>query len=255
MPSDFFVNQAEYNLVYQGNPVIKEKFSALDLTLYQSYGSDNMTLEIDEFSYLAYTSIYDAPSAPQWVTAITDRFLEVKWSYEQVGTYGSGQLHLDFRDTKKNELFGWIWFSSPEYLDVIYNGESIVHSSDSKRIYRADITDNIGLVNNASLFIKGQYLSANIILSAKDNVSILESWDNEELDYIINYEIDFDAMKPDAWNLIAQLLTFQNPDFGLPEELEVVTYGFSLAIWIVVAIIAYSIITRLIPTTQGGIEN
>ena len=71
MPSDFFENQAEYAIDYQENLEVREEFNALDITAYTSFGNDTM-----EYPYTSYS---DAPDAPQWVTAIAGRIIEVWW--------------------------------------------------------------------------------------------------------------------------------------------------------------------------------
>ena len=242
MPSDFFVNQAEYNLIYQSNPEIIERFSAVGLARYAQYDADNMTYP--------YQSLYDAPDAPQWETIVSNRFFDVSWKFFEFPSIGVEGIA--FRDLETWVIIEGVWegFTVKEWLDVYCEGQQI--SLPFGIITRTVIEDNWLTEQNVTLNIQGNYISADIILSG--DPTILEGYDAEELIYSINYEIDFDAMKPDAWSLIAQLITFQNPDFGLPDELNVITYGFSLAIWVVVAIIAYTIITKLIPTISGGVE-
>ena len=95
-----------------------------------------------------------------------------------------------------------------------------------------------------------------IILKGNGTDTLGDSWDAGVLDYSLNYEIDFEAMKPSAFLLIGQLLTFNNPDFGIPGLFgEIVGYAVSLGIWALIIIISYTVITKLIPTIQGGVEN
>lgn len=89
--------------------------------------------------------------------------------------------------------------------------------------------------------------------SAWGNLS--QSWDGQKLHVLSSFEVDFDAMKPNAWWLIAQLVFFQAPDFGIPGMFgDLLTYIFALGFWATVAIILYTIATRLIPTLTGGVE-
>jgi hypothetical protein len=81
------------------------------------------------------------------------------------------------------------------------------------------------------------------------------SWDGQKLHVLSSFEVDFEAMKPNAWWLIAQMVTFQAPNLGIPGAFgELLTYIFGLGFWVVVALIIYTVATRLIPTIRGGVE-
>ena len=243
MPTEFFENQAEYDLSYQQDPEIVAQFNAVGLARYSQFDSDNMTYQ--------YQSLYDAPAPPQWETLIPNRFFDVSWKFFEFPS--AGVKGIAFRDIETWVIIEGVWegFTVKEWLDVYCEGQKI--SLPFGIITRTVIETNWPTDQNVTLNIQGTYISADIILSG--NSTILEGYDDDELWYSINYEIDFEAMKPDAWSLIAQLITFQNPEFGLPDELNVVTNAFSLAIWIIIALIAYTIITRLIPTISGGLES
>lgn len=102
----------------------------------------------------------------------------------------------------------------------------------------------------------GQVTTNYVFMAINDTYTLEESWDLGELRVLSSYELDFDAMKPNAFWLMAQLITFQNPDFGLPDVLgQLVSYAIGLAFWFIIALLLYTVVTKLIPTIQGGIEN
>lgn len=242
MPTDFFVNQPEYSALYQENAEIEAEFNALDLTTYSSFGNDTAEYE--------YSSYEDAPDAPQWQTQVAGRIIEVWWGpIPYIGTTPS----FEVRDTEIRNFLGYEYPVMLERANLIINGEALEAGSLNTYTMEAiGIEDNY----NATIEVQASYIRTSLIIRANDTMTLGESFTAGVLQYSISYEIDFDAMKPSAWLLIGQLLTFQNPDFGLPDELEnIIGYGISLGIYIVVALIAYTIITKLIPTIQGGLEN
>ena len=243
MPTDFFVNQAEYSLRYQEQAEIREEFNALDLTVFSSFGNDTMAL--------GYTSYEDGPSPPNWDSGITDRYLEVWYAEESIPEVGGNFNAFEIRDTEKRNFLGIEYPYMLERCGLTVEGEYI-------GIY---LTENFveiyGIGENMTLTASGTYLRASIILKANGTyTSVYESWQNNVLDYSISWEIDFEAMKPSVWLLLGQLLTFQNPDFGIPGLFgEIISYILALGIWAAIILITYTIVTKLIPTIQGGVEN
>jgi len=239
MPTEFFLNQAEYDITYQQPPEIVEEFSALGLARYSSFANDTMNFP--------YGSFYDAPDPPQWNTTIPNRFLDVSWKYFDF--LGPSLKMVAFRDLERYWVLGFEGFNIKEWLNVNYEGQSL------GPILRTTVEEYFPDEQNVTLMVSGNFISADIILYT-DEANLLDGWDADVLSYSINWEIDFDAMKPDVWTLVAQLISFQNPDFGLPDEINnVVSASFTMGLMIVIAILIYTLVTRLIPTLQGGIEN
>lgn len=249
MPNDFFENQSEYNLEYAAKKELMEEFEASDLTVYSSIETDSMPY--------GYSSIEDAPGAPQWETAVAHRFIEVWWS-DYGGAFPGDTGDLEIRDVEQR------WFIVPYYTllercNLYVDGVLLEHEDNGGNTYswlnRDDLTPYEDSYN-LSITARGSVLSASMILKAVGNYTLGESWDNGELQYSLSYEIDFDAMKPSAFTLIGQLVTFQNPDFGIPGVFgTILTYIIALSIWACIILLAYTIITKLIPTIQGGVEN
>lgn len=243
MPPDYFNYQVEYetNIV---NREVEQRFEATDLVVYSSFANDTMTYE--------YSSIFDAPSPPQWETGLSDRFLEVWWGNEVIPD-ASITLPKTFevRDTEKRS------FIIDYYVMLEWCTLSFENGTNAGAFLMQHMLGSYGEAQNMTLQAKGSYLSANIILRGNGTNTINESWTAGTMAYDITYEIDFEAMKPNAFMLIAKLLTFNSPEFGLPDNFfgKIITYGISIVIWIIIAIIAYTVVTRLIPTVQGGIQN
>ncbi len=242
MPIELFLNQADYipNLV---NQEVKETFEATDLAVYSSFAQDTMIYD--------YSSIGDAPAPPQWETTLTNRYLEVWWGEEYIPDVGSIGKTFEIRDTEKRS-FIIDYFVMLEWTTLTIEDDGTYVGPWLSR----DNIESYGSQNNLTLSAVGEYLSASIILRANGTDTLLEGWDNGILGYDLTYELDFEAMKPSAFLLLAQLITFQSPEFGIPGLFgEIISYVFGIAFWAAVALIAYTVVTKLIPTVQGGLEN
>jgi hypothetical protein len=244
MPLELFLHQADYipNLV---NQEVKANFEATDLTVYSSFAQDTMIYD--------YSSIGDAPDPPQWETTLTNRYIEVWWGDEYIPDVGSIGKTFEVRDTEKRN-FIIDYFVRLEWLDLTIDDSAGI---DHVGVFlnRASI-EPYGSQNNLTLSATGEYLSASLILRANNTDTLLEGWDDGTLGYDLTYELDFEAMKPSAFLLLAQLITFQSPEFGIPGLFgEIISYVFGIAFWAAVALIAYTVVTKLIPTIQGGLEN
>lgn len=243
MPTDYFLYQGEYqtNIV---NKEVEERFEATDLVVYSSFANDTMVFD--------YSSLNDAPDAPQWTTALTDRYLEVWWGDEYIPDASiTLPKTFEMRDTEKRN-FIIDYYVMLEWCDLIFE-----NGTNAGAFLMQDMLGDYGDAQNMTLQAKGSYLSASIILRGNGTSTIDEAWTDGTMAYDITYEIDFEAMKPNAFMLVAKLLTFNSPEFGLPDNFfgEIITYGISITIWIIIAIIAYTVVTKLIPTVQGGIQN
>lgn len=118
---------------------------------------------------------------------------------------------------------------------------------------------NLQTSENASYFecTDGEITTNFVVMNGNTTAysNLTASWDGQILHVLSSYEIDWDAMKPNAWWLIAQIVFFQSPDLGIPGVFgDILTYIFALGFWVVIALIIYTVATRMIPTIQGGIE-
>lgn len=241
IPSDFFNNQEEFTGVIQDDPAVRSRFQALDLLLYESFGNDSMYA-------FEYSSIDDGPDPPDWETQVADRYLEVWWGYDPTAGFAET---LEVRDTVKNnflglyEYFTWVDKATLSVEGVSY-GEGFTY---------AELTADFNSETEIVIQAHGDFIDANIILKGNASETVAQSWYNRNLHYSINYEIDFEAMKPSAWTLIGQLLTFQAPDLGIPDPAgSIFSYLLGLGMWIVIAIIAFALVTSVIPTISGWVS-
>lgn len=241
IPSDFFANQEAFSGTIQDDPAVRQEFQALDLLLYDAFGNDSMYA-------FQYSSIEDGPSPPDWETQVADRYLEVWWGYDiDAGMAES----FEIRDTQKNNFLGLFeYYSYLEKCELTIEGVSYGNSFTFH-----ELTPDFDGETQITIQAVGQYIQANIILKANDTETLYDSWYNRRLHYSVNYEIDFEAMKPSAFTLIGQLLTFQAPDLGIPEPAgSLLSYLLGLGMWIAIALIAFALITSVIPTISGWVS-
>lgn len=244
-PSDFFVNQAEYSLTYQSQVEIEDEFHALDLTVYNNTANDTMEYQ--------YTSISDCGSAtpPQWETTITNRFCEVWWGLYNIPSVGNFPA-IRILDTEKREFLGVPYYVALTSCQLTVNGEDIVGTF----LLDSTIINDYGDEYSITVSAHGGAIQANMILRGNNSQTLEDSIADGVLLYSFTWEIDFDAMKPSIWVLLGQLISFQNPDFGIPGLFgSIITYTLGLVSWAIIILIAYTLISKLIPTIQGGLED
>lgn len=240
MPSDLFAYQEDYNPVGGADPVVVDYFNARNITLYKSTWYFNFT-----FSYGDHMEVLeDVP--------VTDSQIEFH-GWQDI--YGS--KHIEFRHAEPSWFFGlWLQY---HFLDLSDADFAKCGSGNFPWLLtRTMVVEDLALDTNSSAFLMScDHVSLSVvILNTGDYATLADSWDAGEITVLTSYEIDFDAMKPSAFTLITQLITFQDPDFGIPGMFgDIINYLFAVGFWIVVAIIIYTIITKLVPTVQGGIEN
>lgn len=242
MPTDYFLNQSGIGNPNLVNQEVRDRFEATDLAVYSSFATDT--------AVYTYSSISDGPSPPNWVTSISNRYLEIWWAPETIqGPDIFLGKTLEVRDTEKRS-FITDYYVMLDMCKLTVEGQQV-------GVYLVNSTvATYGQGQNMTVTAKGSYLSASVIFRANGTDTVYEGWAAGTLQYDISFEISFDAMKPSAWMLIGQLVTFQAPDFGIPGLFgDILSYALGLGFWIAIALIAYTIITKLIPTIQGGIEN
>lgn len=163
----------------------------------------------------------------------------------------------------------WLWYNvmgliepyktkagSPAYFWI---GPNSIDGNIQDRAIEKPMLVRLQTSANASYFevSDGEITSNFVVMNGNQTAygNLTQSWDGHKLHVLSSYEIDWDAMKPNAWWLLAQMVTFQAPDLGIPGQFgELLTYIFGLGFWVVVAIIIYTIATRLLPTLRGGVE-
>ena len=90
------------------------------------------------------------------------------------------------------------------------------------------------------------------VMTANDSWTLTESWNNGELKLYTSYMIDWTATGTSMWHIMMRLLSFQNPDLGIPGiGGQILTVGFGGALWASIAILVYALITAVIPFVSG----
>lgn len=237
MPAELFNNQPDFVTPVTQNKEIRDTFSAADVVAYSTLGQDNMTYE--------YSSLFDHPTAPQFNTSIEGTYLEVWWS-EAIGVYRGLELRQASRQW-------WGGYGDIQILEITtVDGETVSHSGVNY-INAADLTSEWN--GNASVFYcQSDIFDSSIMFTFNETAytDIADAFDNGELGYLLSFEIDFDAMKPNVYNLVVQLLTFQSPDLGVPGDGgAILNYIFGIGLWAIIALLIFAFVTSVIPFING----
>jgi len=238
MPSELYANQSDYTPPTTQDQAVVDYFSANNITLYANSWSGYLV----EGSYLE-----NASGLPEGHT------VSVEWTlnggYSHIVTYhkSPGTILWLFPSPWPNYEWMYIYHDNTKVDELLTAGQFGITrdilewaDNDDTALFRADCP----------------HISMNFVLLPTDNeTSLLDCFDAGNMTLLASYEIDFEAMKPSAWLLISQLVTFQSPDLGIPGDFgDFITYAFGIGFWVVVAIIIYTILTRIIPTISGGVE-
>jgi hypothetical protein len=239
------------------------EISANNLIVYANSGSDNMTigdLYTDEgyFTNVGYTSLEDAPDAPQYGAGLPGgEYLEVWWSFDgYVAAY-----YIELRHVSE-------WFLGYKHIDYMdfYYADGGKASVDIVRIPGiGGSTINGGLTkdavvsawsadSNSSAFTAScDHASVSFVLKPGENeTSISTAWDNGNLWYALSYEWDPNATGFNLMNVLTNLLLFQGVGIGVPGILgDFIDGVISAFFYIAIAVCAYSIITAVIPFIPG----
>jgi hypothetical protein len=247
---ELFVNQPDFVSPTTQDREVVSYFSANNLTVYSQTWSFTLTY----------------PGSAQNDSGLNqDHRIEFYWQ-----DYGDAFHPLPaFKiDHAYPSIFGTIWywsnpmFLTPGYKAVMGNPDAPWFpalesgSVDYGWIDEAMLLRAATNANSSYFEVSDGEVTANFLVTNPGNYSSLSAaYNGGYIKILSSYELDFDAMKPNAFWLFAQLVFFQNPDFGLPGYFgEIISYGMALAFWVIIAMLIYTMVTKLIPTIQGGIE-
>lgn len=250
MPSEFFTNQPDYSAPTNQNRIVITYLSANNLTVYSQTFVADLTYP-DGYAYNQSGLPDDHRVEIFWDDDGTILLEYPKLYFRHAFPGVLGNLWLDHGPMEIQEPY-YTLMGEPEHDYTLYPN---FHSN--KGIDRTQLL-RLCSDGNSSYFVTsdGVITQNFVVMNPGTYESLAAAWDDGNLTVLSSYEMDFEAMKPNAFSLIAQLVTFQNPDFGIPGMFgEILTTGLSLAFWIVIAIIIYSVITGLIPTIRGGVES
>lgn len=231
IPPQFF--EASYSASIGVDKEIAEYFAVSNVTLYGNAGSDNMT-----YSYSSYDH---HPDAPQFGTGLPEnQYLEVWWGQEltpyptlefrhiEVGWWRTRLDYLRFELPNKTR----VWYLNPELLELAYDDA----------------------INGSAYYTWCDHISVSTIITFNQTAynNITEAWDDGKLSYILSYEPNWNASSVSAFTIMAQLLTFQNPDLGIEGDAGTI-FNFMVAapFWIMTAILILIVIQSLVPFIRG----
>lgn len=236
MPSGFFANQVDYDLPTQQSKEIASYFSANNVTLYQNTWSGNLS---------SGGTLQNNSGLPD------GHFLEFGW-----------ETSVESRVELRHGSPGYIlWIIPSPFPDLetmsIYTTKGNVKLTGSGGMGYIGAFTRAHIVSYAegellSLYGTCPHIRTSFVVIPAGNQTLLQSWDNGTITIMASYEINFEAMKPGAWTLVSQLMTFQNPDFGVPGDGgTILNYVVAVGAWACIALLIYALITSVIPTIPG----
>lgn len=246
MPTEFFTYQTDFEAPTTQDKEVVTYFSANNLTVYTYSWSFDITYP-DGYAYNDSGLAEGHRIEMFWQDLLPSPLLEYQVIY--------------FRHAYPSPIGDWwLWYNIMYVQEPYKTQMGLQETGDDGGGASIDKTQLLRLSTNgnSSYFevSDGQVNQNFIVMNPGTYDSLASAWDAGELHVLSSYEIDFDTMKPNAFWLLSQLVFFQNPDFGLPGMLgQTAGYGIALAFWIVIALVIYTVVTRLLPTIQGGIEN
>lgn len=241
VPGDFITAGQTYEPSYR-DAEIEETFDTSSLLIYDYIASDNMTYP--------YTSLEDAPSAPQWIMGLPEnQFLEIGWGIEKVGPWDLKVILARHRQRNWIGPFSWYstiancYFYTPDGTSV-----GVYLFKDTMEDYYSEAT------NGSAFYAKGGVIQTSIVIRKNDTSQTMgENWDDGHFKYYLSYDVNWTLSGINAWNIVGQLLSFQTPNLGIPG-----TWGsfmsmlIAIPTWACVAYICYKIVMGIIPFVSGG---
>jgi hypothetical protein len=250
MPGELIAKQPEYTGPTTQNKEVVAAFSAYDITVYKYTWVFNITTNTMQSQPLNYSGTNFIEF--HWDKMYTSMFFEhepigitVRHAYQDYFLWiiptGLGYHFLDLTDPSKSNA-QLTPFPDVGLLKYFLRKENLLALQQG----------------NGSYFeVACEHFKANFLVSSTSNSSSLaQSWDAGQLHVLSSYEIDFDAMKPSAWQLMAQLVTFKKPDLGIPGDAgSLLSYMLGIGFWITIALLIYTLVTRILPWIRGGLED
>lgn len=230
IPGEFF--EAEYEATYH----------AADQDIVGYYDMANITVyQIQKNFSLAYpgTQQFDLESFP-------GQKIEYWWDYDDF--YGKSFCINHLTDQFLGYWWGWHHLHY-EFLPS--------QAPPYEHLLRYDLVTEWNPEINASVFEAECYptphVKVNIFFIPNGTYSdIGDSWDNNQLRIITSYEINWNATGINAMTMLGKLLTFQNPNFGIPGlfgNFVNITIGAMLDV--MVAVLILKVVQSVVPLIKG----
>jgi hypothetical protein len=240
IPGDFFT--ASYDASVGEEQAVIEYLSLNNVTAYKTQGHDNMTHE--------YNSLTDHPDAPQFPLLGDDQYLEVVWDTTPAPL--PAIKYLECGHARKATFLFWGYWNRED--DFLFSSTK-TNIKYGKFLHLEDlITEYDEATNGSAFYARCSHAVVSIVYgyNSSEYSSLTDAWNSGELGYYLSYQLDFNATGVNAWNLLGQLLTFQNPDLGIGGTAGNILNAFiAIPLWIIVVILIILLVQSMIPFISG----
>jgi hypothetical protein len=241
MPSDFLIYQTDYIMPTTQDQEVVSYFDANNITVY------------------TYTWSFDIyyPDGYAYNQSGLENGHRIEVFWKNVAGILPYEV-LEFRHAYPSPLGDWwLFFNRMKVQEPYLTKMGEMENPDPNYLgYRIDKTQLIRLSSNdnSSYFIvsDGTITQNFIVLNPGSYANLSDAWNAGHLHVLSSFEIDFDAMKPSAWTLLTQVLTFQNPDLGIPGDAgAIISYIIGAGIWAAIILLIFAAVTAVVPTIPG----
>lgn len=90
------------------------------------------------------------------------------------------------------------------------------------------------------------------VFPTNESLTIEESWFADELSIYASYDYHFNATNVNAWNVVFDLLAFQNPNLGVGGVAgTILNYVIAVPIWVITGLAVLKLVQSMIPFIKG----
>lgn len=217
---------------------VREQFKSLDVIMYSNAKTGTI-------------SYPDPPLAFEFGLPI-GQYLEFDWVTTTVAQYTIPFEAIYLRHLVAG--FGGYWYDYHN-LELYYENNTKFEFVFGEWCLKENLVNAWDSTKNASIFYAScPHIMTSVIMAPWDaSWTIAESWDNEKLNYTLSYQWNPNSTVFSAFTLLAQLLTFQSPNLGVPGIFgQILNYLIAAPIWAMIAYLIFKFITGIIPFLSGG---
>jgi hypothetical protein len=213
-----------------------EAITASSLIVFENQGADNMTYP--------YSSYDDGPDPPNWNISLAEgEYLDVGWTVSPLfGNKYIGLTHV-----------GTTWLGVKSTIDIMKVDDDGAYPFSSGLTRSNLITGWDSETNSSAYTAKCEHASVSIVFKPAEGYdTISASWDAGELWYAISYGWNTEDAGFNIMSFVVRLLTFQGVGIGVPGQLgSMIDAIISTLFYIAIAVVAYVVITSVIPFIPG----
>jgi len=232
MPTQFLTFSGAYDPDYQTDKVAAQFFSAANIT---AYSQTNTTTVNYPGSVQIDVGLADGHYMELWWGLVVG-FKEFQVRHVWPGPFG---LWTDYENLAIIEP----WRSDLLYPDIPF----MLHKVDLETFWENE-------AENASYceWERNGYKAQTFIYPYNDTWTIGESWDNNQLNVTMGFDLDLNATSINAFNLITSIMFFSAPNLGLTGIGNTILNAFvAIPLWIMIAIIFLKLIQSIVPFIRG----